>query len=155
MFGFDSSYEKKPEKTHGISEKEPVFVNVHGEDYWTDPELIAQSQDMEQLAKNLPTLNITYHGKGLLQRANVVIQEMLEKTKGSRASAPFMFNPYAQALGVRNDLAEALTVSAALHFILQRKQVVEDVLHKVGTLDAYLTTSLNTGTALRATDLKE
>ena len=41
-------------------------VTVAGEKFWTDGELVAQSQDYKALAEAMPDLNIEVFGEGML-----------------------------------------------------------------------------------------
>lgn len=66
LYGFESSYQEKPEQTHGVKKKDPVQVSVAGRKFWTDNELIAQSQDFEKLAEMQHELIMNVHGDGLI-----------------------------------------------------------------------------------------
>lgn len=136
--GFDSSYENKPVKTHGRSEKPATQVHVHGKDFWTDPELVAQSQDMEMLSKHLPAVKIRYLGNGMLQHANDTLQTMLQQQFGAREKAVLQLLPYVQSLQNKQDLNEALTIESAMSFLQERKKLIDDTVALQGTLQQWL-----------------
>lgn len=66
LYGFESSYPKKPSKTHGIKKKDPMRVEVLGRTFWTDAELLAQAQDFERMLGGQQEINIVVHGDGMI-----------------------------------------------------------------------------------------
>lgn len=77
LFGLDSSYPVKPERVHGINqEKQPIEISVNNNitnekigqgKYWTDPELLAQINDMEHITKIFNHLVIDCKSEGLMR----------------------------------------------------------------------------------------
>ena len=75
LFGIDSSYDGKPEKVHGFNqEKQALEVSMSdsksnqsiGKKYWTDPELIAQANDIEMIMKNWYNIKIENYSGGMM-----------------------------------------------------------------------------------------
>ena len=77
LFGLDSSYPTKPEKVHGINQqKKPIEITVNhnktkeaitDSKYWTDPELLAQINDMEHITKIFGHLILDCQSDGLMK----------------------------------------------------------------------------------------
>lgn len=77
LFGLDSSYPEKPTKVHGINqEKQPIEITVNdtktkqplgGGKFWTDPELLAQINDMEHITKIFGHLKLECKSEGLMK----------------------------------------------------------------------------------------
>lgn len=77
LFGLDSSYPTKPEKVHGINQQKKsmeITVNhnktkqaITDSKYWTDPELLAQINDMEHITKIFNHLEIDCQSEGLMK----------------------------------------------------------------------------------------
>lgn len=75
LFGVDSSYPEKPVKVHGFNQEKPsmqVTMNDNadktdiGKQYWTDPELIAQCNDMEMIMRNWFNIKIENYSDGMM-----------------------------------------------------------------------------------------
>lgn len=75
LFGIDSSYPSKPKKVHGYNQEKPAIeVNMSdsgsnttiGQKYWTDPELIAQCNDIEMIMKNWFNIKIENYSEGMM-----------------------------------------------------------------------------------------
>jgi len=75
LFGLDSSYPSKPEKVHGYNQEKPsIEVNMSdngtntsiGQKYWTDPELIAQCNDIEMIMKNWLNIKLENYSEGMM-----------------------------------------------------------------------------------------
>lgn len=75
LFGLDSSYPSKPEKVHGFNQEKPAIeVNMSdngtkteiGQKYWTDPELIAQCNDIEMIMKNWLNIKLENYSEGMM-----------------------------------------------------------------------------------------
>lgn len=81
LYGYDSCYEGKPEKTHGVKEKEAMKVNVSGRDFWTDAELVAQAQDFERLLKEggHKGIDLNVHGDGMIQHIWTLMSNQYQK----------------------------------------------------------------------------
>jgi hypothetical protein len=150
--GLDSSYPGKPAKLHGRSEKPVQNVTIGreygmGREFWTDPELIAQSQDAEMLTKLHSSLDIEYLGDGLLQHAQKVLREMV------RRSDPLSNAPIEQLLGAwfttfkgKQALPEALFVDDVLAMLTDRAKALEGALWGQPSLDEVI----NSGQELKA-----
>ncbi len=75
FFGLDSSYPEKPEKVHGINqEKQPLYIEIASKKtkaslgkFWTDPELLAQINDIEHMMKMFVNIEIDCQSEGLLK----------------------------------------------------------------------------------------
>lgn len=76
LFGIDSSYPTKPERVHGYNqEKQALEVSMSdsktnsniGKKYWTDPELIAQANDIEMIMKNWFNIKIENYSEGMMK----------------------------------------------------------------------------------------
>lgn len=76
LFGIDSSYPEKPERVHGFNQEKPsIEVNMSdsatnsniGQKYWTDPELIAQANDIEMIMKNWYNIRLENHSEGMMK----------------------------------------------------------------------------------------
>lgn len=73
LFGLDSSYPSKPEKVHGINQdKKAMEIEINLKDtgkslgkFWTDPEMIAQLNDLEHLLKIYSHLEIDCQSEGI------------------------------------------------------------------------------------------
>jgi len=141
--GLDSSYPTKPEKPHGRSQK-PVQQVVIGKGdlartFWTDPELIAQSQDAEILTKLHPSLKIEYLGDGLLQHAQRVYQEMC------RTADPLDYRPVEQRIGTWFTLfktgakmPEALFIRDTVAALQMREGLLAEMLGKERSFDEFI-----------------
>ncbi len=134
--GLDSSYPTKPEKAHGRSIK-PVHEVTLGADvgmerkFWTDPELIAQSQDAEMLTKLHPTLDIQYLGDGLLQHAQAIYRKMMDLAKPlDHRPDEHRLAAWFQAFRHKSLLPEALFIDDILKTIQKRAQNLADLLAK-------------------------
>lgn len=85
-FGLDSSYYEKPKEVHGINKDKPSFnAEVHGKTFWTDPELLAQSKDMEAFTKIHSQLKMDYRGNGMLQHAYSILLKHFKEHPEDRA----------------------------------------------------------------------
>lgn len=120
MFGFDSSYPTKPAKAHGRSVKDSISVNVHGKTFWTDPELIAQSNDMEMLLKIYPKLDITFEGNGMLPHAATVMRGLFREHSGSKMTCEVPLSVYLKAWKDNNELGELATLEQVIHVLSKR-----------------------------------
>jgi hypothetical protein len=75
FFGLDSSYPEKPEKVHGINqEKQPLYIEIASKRtkkplgrFWTDPELLAQINDIEHMIKMFANIEIDCQSEGLMK----------------------------------------------------------------------------------------
>lgn len=141
--GLDSSYPSKPEKTHGRSVKPAQKVTIGKGDleraFWTDPELIAQSQDAEILTKLHPSLNIEYMGDGLLQHAQRVFKHMCE------IADPLDHRPVEQRLGTWFSLfksgarlPESLFINDSLTVLRMRAGLLNELLGRERSFDEFL-----------------
>lgn len=134
--GLDSSYPQKPEKPHGRSPKPVQQVTVGDEakmarKFWTDPELIAQSQDAEMLTKLHPDLDIEYLGDGLLQHAQAVYRKMVEQTDPlAKGPVEQRISAWFQCFKTKNLLPEALFVDDLLKTVQKRAESLSGLLAK-------------------------
>lgn len=86
LFGLDSSYISKPEKVHGINqEKKAIEVEINLKDsgkklgkFWTDPEMLAQLNDLEHILRVYPHLEIDCQSEGIF---GALYREDWEKNK--------------------------------------------------------------------------
>lgn len=77
LFGLDSSYPEKPEQVHGINQqKKPLEISINNnktkeriteQKFWTDPELLAQINDMEHIIKIYSHLEFDCQSDGLMK----------------------------------------------------------------------------------------
>lgn len=66
LFGYDACYpENVGKKTQGATDKECLRVEVHGREFWTDAELIAQCNDFERLFQS-QNVDIEVFGDGMI-----------------------------------------------------------------------------------------
>ncbi len=134
--GLDSSYPEKPAKTHGRSPKPVQKVTVGGDagmerTFWTDPELVAQSQDAEMLTKLHPDLDIQYLGDGLLQHAQAVYRKMLELADPlDRRPVEQRVHAWLQCFKTKSLLPEALFVDDIVKTVQRRALNLRDLLAK-------------------------
>ena len=139
--GLDSSYPEKPKKLHGRSEKPLQNVTIGreygmGRDFWTDPELIAQSQDAEMFTKLHPDLEIEYLGDGLLQHAQKVLREMIRRADPlAQGPRDQMLATWLQCWKAKQALPEALYIDDILSMLTERSRVLEAELYAQPTLD--------------------
>lgn len=133
--GLDSSYPQKPEKTHGRSPKPANKVKI-GEagmmrEFWTDPELIAQSQDAEMMTKLHPDLDIQYLGDGLLQHAQAVYRKMVEQIDPlDKRPVEQRVSAWFQCFKTKSLLPEALFVDDLLKTVQKRSENLAGLLSK-------------------------
>lgn len=121
MIGFDSSYHEKPTVVHGRSVKEAIQVSVHGKTFWTDPELIAQSKDMEMILKVYPYLDIEFVGNGMLQHASNVVREMQKIHAGEKNSVETPLAVFLNAWKVNDESVELLMLDHVIPAMTKRK----------------------------------
>ncbi len=73
LFGLDSSYISRPDKVHGINQdKQAMEIEINLKDsgkslgkFWTDPEMIAQINDLEHILKIYTHLEIDCQSEGI------------------------------------------------------------------------------------------
>jgi hypothetical protein len=144
--GLDSSYPSKPKKLHGRSEKPLQNVTIGreygmGREFWTDPELIAQSQDAEMFTKLHPLLEIEYLGDGLLQHAQKVLREMIRRADPlAHGPREQMVSTWLQCFKAKEPLPEALYLDDILSMLTQRSRAMEEKLYAQPTFDALINT---------------
>lgn len=133
--GLDSSYPEKPDKLHGRSEKPLQSITIGQEHdmerkFWTDPELIAQSQDAEALRKIHPGLDIRYLGDGLLQHAQRVLDAMISKA-GPLKSGPrdLMAQTWLALFRQGQHGAEAIYIDDMAKMVNARAAALKDLLN--------------------------
>lgn len=138
LFGFDSSYYEKPEKTHGKSPKEAIRVNVEGKEFWTDPELIAQSQDIEMFIKMRPDVDLKINGDGMLgHAANLIRKHIEDDTTGKIALQPGLL-PYVNAFQKNDTNFEILTIDAAIQVLERRRKELKRIQGEQASFDEFL-----------------
>ena len=84
LFGYDSSFAEKPdddymEKYKDKQSKRPMKVKVLGGEFWTTPELIAQSKDFEQMISQASPNDAKLEVFGPAESKSL-IQHMFEET---------------------------------------------------------------------------
>lgn len=134
--GLDSSYPEKPEKLHGRSEKPLQNITIGADEgmerrFWTDPELIAQSQDAEALRKVHPSLDIRYLGDGLLQHAQKVLTAMIARAGPLKAGPrDLMAQTWLQLFRSGQHVAEAIYVEDMMKMVNERAVELRRLLGK-------------------------
>jgi hypothetical protein len=141
--GLDSSYEERPERPHGRSPKQVQTVSI-GEQigaarsFWTDPELIAQSQDAEMLAKLHPLLDIEYIGNGMLQYAQVVYRTMCERAPAlDPRPVEHRFAAWSMAFKSNQPLSESLYIEEMRMALAERSQKLAEMMAKEPSFDEW------------------
>lgn len=125
-YGFDSSYHKKPEKAHGRIEKPVIELEVGGRKFISDPELVAQSQDIEMLLKMFPDCQFVFHGDGLLQHASTIAREHFEKSPGIQDTVEARTGPWVHSFKGKGLSWEATSIDNAIKALTDRRAQIQD-----------------------------
>jgi hypothetical protein len=141
--GIESSYPSRPKKHHGRTAKPCIKVETGGRRFWTDPELIAQSQDVEQFTRMFPHARIKFLGDGLLQEARK--QTYLAEPQGE---ACLDFKYWDERLGItmealrHNDrLTELQALPGTIEYLEKRLAALKEwtVTHPTKSLSEVMT----------------
>lgn len=138
-YGLDSSYNGKPDKVHGRNKEKPAIeVNVHGKQFWTDPELIAQSNDMEAHFKMFPTLEIEYKGDGMLQHGYSILTDHIKKMPGDRTLILPTIAPYLNYYNANDEAGEILHLDGLIYALQKRREVLNAGLDTLDDFETWL-----------------
>ncbi|MGH8601314.1 MAG: class I SAM-dependent methyltransferase [Gammaproteobacteria bacterium] len=135
-YALDSSYWKKPEKTHGRTEKPVIEVDVHGRKFWTDAEMIAQSQDVEALLKTLPDCSFTFHGDGMLQHAAGVARTGIDVRGGKHDIVSLRVATWLHAFKGEDAKTEFIYINNAIRALHDRELELQAQRSEVKPFDA-------------------
>lgn len=129
-YGMDSCYNGKPDEVHGRNKEKPAIeVTVEGRQFWTDPELIAQSNDMQATTKMLPTLDIEYKGDGMLQHGYKFLKNFYISMPGARDMVMPVLGPYVNFFNVNDEGGEILHLDGLIYVLQQRRIALQNGLN--------------------------
>lgn len=138
-YGLDSSYLGKPSEVHGRNKEKPAIeVTVHGRQFWTDPELIAQSNDMEATFKMFPTLDIEYKGDGMLQHGYSVLKQHITTTPGDRTLVMPCLGPYVAFYNSNDEAGEILHLDGVIYALQKRRDALAFGLETLDDFEQWL-----------------
>lgn len=140
LVGFDSSYHEKPAKVHGRSPKQPVEVNIALPDgsgkqtFWTDPELIAQSQDLEMMLKTYYDLDVEVIGDGMLSAGFAMIRRVIADNPADKKIINVPLQTWVNVFNAGDDRAEYLHLEHIIAALSARRQALEKQVAELPTL---------------------
>lgn len=140
LVGFDSCYETKPKKTHGRSEKDAICVNVLERDFITDPELIAQAQDIEQILRVRENCKFEFVGDGMMQHIAGQLSQHL-KTKFDAKSIENNLQLYGSTIHLNNPIMESLAIESLIKVLKRRQSTINSAVNSLETFDQMINMS--------------
>lgn len=120
LYGFSSSYDVKPAKAHGKSEKDVVAVELDGRHFLSDCELVAQCKDIEMFMQMVPEVEINTHDKGMFAWAVERSKHKIKET--SRGIVHTRMRPWMHYSQMADADSEAYWIDNAIAALRSRRE---------------------------------